>query len=48
MTSVKRIQVTFDCAEPEHVARDDNESCIPMQDIEGNELDLESVAAKVP
>ena len=41
MTSAKRTQVTFDCAEPEHAARDDNQSCIPVQDTEGNELDLD-------
>ena len=51
MASVKQIQVTFDCAEPERVARfwcvrllpadGDNESCLVMQDIEGNEFCLD-------
>jgi len=39
MTLVKRTRVAFDCAEPEHAARDDNQSRIPVQDTEGNELD---------
>jgi hypothetical protein len=56
MASVKQVQVTFDCAEPERVARfwcevlgyvvpsppeGFNESCIVMQDVEGNEFDLD-------
>ncbi|GAA0424573.1 hypothetical protein GCM10010357_52590 [Streptomyces luteireticuli] len=41
MPSVKQFQVAFDCAEPERVARFWNESCIVMQDIEGNEFCLD-------
>ena len=78
MPSVRELQVTFDCAEPERVARfwcevlgyvvppppdgfatwdefdrserpsrvplladEDNESCLVMQDVEGNEFCLD-------
>ena len=41
MASVKQFQVTFDCAEPELPADGDDESCLVMQDIEGNEFCLD-------
>ena len=63
MATVKQVQVTFDCAEPERLATleaesarlmalgakhvrtlladEEDESCIVMQDIEGNEFDLD-------
>jgi hypothetical protein len=57
MVSVKQVQVTFDCAEPEAEcarlvplgavrglllrADGENESCLGMQDIEGNEFCLD-------
>jgi hypothetical protein len=43
MASVRQVQVTFDCAEPERLllADDDNESCLVMQDVEGNEFCLD-------
>jgi hypothetical protein len=51
MPEVREVQVTFDCAEPERVGRfwcevlgeadEFDESCLVMQDVEGNEFCLD-------